>query len=46
MRLTLTAYEAETLSGWLAQILDELDMSAEQAETLSGILTSLNESED
>jgi hypothetical protein len=44
--LILDAYEAETLSGWLAQIVDEFDMSAEQAGVLSGILDALNDTEE
>jgi hypothetical protein len=43
--LTLDGTETETLTGWLAQILDELDMSDDQAEILSGILSAISETE-
>ena len=41
--LTLDGTETETLIGWLAQIVEELDMSADQAEILSGIISALDE---
>jgi predicted ribonuclease YlaK len=41
--LTLDGTETETLTGWLAQILDELEMSADQAEILSGIISAIDE---
>jgi hypothetical protein len=43
--LTLDGTETETLTGWLGQILDELDMSDDQAEILSGILSAISETE-
>jgi len=41
--LTLDGTETETLTGWLAQIVEELDMSADQAEILSGIISAIDE---
>lgn len=41
--LTLDGTETETLTGWLAQIVDELDMSADQAQILSGIISAIDE---
>jgi hypothetical protein len=44
--LTLDGTEVDTLTGWLAQIVDELDMSADQAEILSGIISALDDAEE
>jgi hypothetical protein len=41
--LVLDGTETETLTGWLAQIVEELDMSTDQAEILSGIISALDE---
>jgi hypothetical protein len=40
--LRLDPYEAETLNGWLAQIVEELDMSAENVKVLDGIMSALS----
>jgi hypothetical protein len=41
--LTLDGVETETLTGWLAQIVEELDMSEDQVEILSGIISAIEE---
>jgi hypothetical protein len=43
--LTLDGVESDALTGWLGQIVDELDMSADQAEILSGIISAIDEAE-
>jgi hypothetical protein len=40
--LKLDGIETETLTGWLAQIVEELEMSADQAEILSGIISAID----
>jgi len=40
--LILDGTEADTLTGWLAQIVEELDMSADQAQILSGIISAID----
>lgn len=44
--LTLDGIEVDTLTGWLAQIVEALDMSADQAEILSSIVSALDNAEE
>ncbi|CAB4137613.1 hypothetical protein UFOVP325_54 [uncultured Caudovirales phage] len=44
--LILDGTETDTLTGWLAQIVDELDMSTDQAQILSGIISAIDEVEE
>jgi len=43
--LKLDGTETEALTGWLAQIVEELDMSAGQVEILSGIISAITKEE-
>lgn len=44
--LILDGTETDTLTGWLGQIVEELEMSTDQAEILSGIISAIDEVEE